>query len=109
MRKSKSPQVLSEKQIAANRQNAKKSTGPRTISGKQRASRNSFRHGLSLTPVHDPQDEEAIREFVSACEALHWMLAQGNELSSDERGVVALSARDLLAHLDPVAQQEAHT
>ena len=50
-----------------------------------------------------------VQKFVSACEALHWMLAQGNELSSDERGVVALSARDLLAHLDPIAQQEAHT
>ena len=50
-----------------------------------------------------------VQKFVSACEALHWMLAQGNKLSSDERGVVALSARDLLAHLDPVAQQETHT
>ena len=35
------------------------------------------------------------------------MLAHGGELSSDERGVVAYTARDLLAHLDPDAGQEA--
>ena len=50
-----------------------------------------------------------VQKFVSACEALHWMLAQESGLSSDERGVIALSARDLLAHLDPVAEHEAHT
>ena len=41
-----------------------------------------------------------VRTFVSACEALQWMLAHGSELSSDELGVVALSARDLLAHVE---------
>jgi hypothetical protein len=49
-----------------------------------------------------------VQKFVSACETLQWMLAQGSELSSDERGVVAYSARDLLAHLDPDAEQKAH-
>ena len=47
-----------------------------------------------------------VQKFVSACEALHWMLAHGSELNSEERGVVALSARDLLAHLGPEAEQE---
>ena len=32
--------------VAANRENAKKSSGPRTRRGKSRASRNSVRHGL---------------------------------------------------------------
>ena len=36
----------SAKQIAANRRNAKRSTGPRTAAGKARSSRNAVRHGL---------------------------------------------------------------
>jgi hypothetical protein len=39
--------MATERQIAANRRNAKKSTGPRSVGGKQRASKNAFRHGLS--------------------------------------------------------------
>jgi hypothetical protein len=39
--------VASERQIAANRRNACKSTGP-IVSGKGRASSNAYRHGLSL-------------------------------------------------------------
>ena len=40
----------SERQIAANRANARKSTGPRSASGKKRASRNALKHGLT-TPI----------------------------------------------------------
>ena len=40
--------MASEKQIAANRRNATKSTGPRSSAGKKRASRNAYRYGLSL-------------------------------------------------------------
>ena len=40
--------MASEKQIAANRRNAKKSTGPKTAAGRLTSSRNSFRYGLSL-------------------------------------------------------------
>ncbi|HKT34719.1 MAG TPA: hypothetical protein VJR03_07790 [Nitrospira sp.] len=47
-----------------------------------------------------------VQKFVSACEALHWMLAHGSTLNRDERGVVAISARDLLAHLGPDAEDE---
>ena len=39
--------MASEKQIAANRANAKRSTGPKTAAGKMVSSRNAFRHGLS--------------------------------------------------------------
>ena len=40
--------MASERQIAANRRNARKSTGPRSGAGKKRASRNAYRHGLAL-------------------------------------------------------------
>jgi hypothetical protein len=49
-------------QIEANRRNARKSTGPRSASGKQRASRNAYRPGLSK-PMLGP-------EFTRAVEAL---------------------------------------
>jgi hypothetical protein len=39
--------VASDRQIAANRRNAGASTGPRSSSGKQRASYNAYRHGLA--------------------------------------------------------------
>ena len=39
--------MATEKQIAANRSNAKRSTGPKTLAGKTTSSRNAYRHGLS--------------------------------------------------------------
>ena len=41
--------MATERQIAANRLNAGKSTGPRSRTAKKRASRNAYRHGLSLS------------------------------------------------------------
>src|SRR5262245_11623575 len=40
--------MASERQIAANRRNARKSTGPRSGGGKSRSSRNAYRHGLTV-------------------------------------------------------------
>jgi hypothetical protein len=43
---------MTEKQLAANRRNALKSTGPRSARGKARSSRNSVKHGvLTTTPI----------------------------------------------------------
>jgi hypothetical protein len=47
--------MATEKQIAANRANAKRSTGPKTAAGRAKSSRNAYRHGLSLDlPLNDP-------------------------------------------------------
>ena len=46
--------MASEKQIAANRANAQKSTGPKTAAGKLKSSRNAYRHGLSCPLRFDP-------------------------------------------------------
>ena len=46
--------MATEKQIAANRANAKKSTGPKTALGKLKSSRNAYRHGLSCPLRLDP-------------------------------------------------------
>jgi hypothetical protein len=46
--------VATERQIAANRRNAKKSTGPRSGAAKKRTSRNAYRHGLSSSSILNP-------------------------------------------------------
>jgi hypothetical protein len=58
---------ISEKQLAANRANAKLSTGPRTEEGKARASMNGFTSILTgLTAVMTNEDRIAQRKFVDA-------------------------------------------
>ena len=41
--------MASQRQIMANRHNARRSTGPRSRAGKKRSSHNAYRHGLSST------------------------------------------------------------
>ncbi len=43
--------MATEAQISANRQNAEKSTGPRTDEGKAVVSKNAVKHGLFVTPM----------------------------------------------------------
>jgi hypothetical protein len=62
--------MTSLKQIEANRRNALKSTGPTSEDGKQRASRNAVRHGLTaetvIEPLEDPEDYKAFEQAVAA-------------------------------------------
>jgi hypothetical protein len=51
--------MATEKQIIANQQNAKHSTGPRTESGKRRSRRNAVRHGLTAETVIDTLEDAA--------------------------------------------------
>jgi hypothetical protein len=46
--------MTSDSQRAANRENAKRSTGPRTKRGKESSKRNSKRHGLGIAIFKDP-------------------------------------------------------
>ena len=57
--------MASEKQILANRANAKKSTGPRTAAGRAKSSRNSYRHGLSLPMQPDPQAVDTLAKAIA--------------------------------------------
>lgn len=60
--------ATSPKQIRANRENASKSTGPRTAEGKARSSQNAITHGLTAKQfVIDGEDPE---EFAALFEGL---------------------------------------
>jgi hypothetical protein len=65
--------MANERQIAANRRKAKKSTGPQTDGGKKRAGRNAFRHGLaarmSLSDTVANQLEELARSIAANTES----------------------------------------
>ncbi|MBR1283000.1 hypothetical protein JQ597_13220 [Bradyrhizobium sp. AUGA SZCCT0177] len=56
-------------QIAANRQNAKKSSGPKTALGKQRSRDNARRHGLAVARPREttPEMEELSLLFAQGC------------------------------------------
>jgi hypothetical protein len=62
--------MATRKQVAANRKNAKRSTGPRTAAGKERSSRNSIKHGLlaQFNPIEgeDPQERSKFEEGIRA-------------------------------------------
>jgi hypothetical protein len=63
------PRKTSSKQQAANRRNAKKSTGPKTQAGKERSRQNALKHGLfaghlPLSSAPFMRNEEECRQLV---------------------------------------------
>lgn len=58
--------MASEKQIAANRRNATKSTGPRTSGGKAASSRNALKHGvLSKQALSEYEDIQTFQTLLA--------------------------------------------
>jgi hypothetical protein len=76
---------VSERKLAANRANAKKSTGPRTPQGKRRSSLNALTHGLTakdITVLGESYDQfPAIRDALIQ----YWQPANAQELLLVER------------------------
>ena len=61
--------MASDKQIAANRRNAKKSTGPTTELGKSKSRSNAVRHRLAISADRDPLvqgDVERLTQIISS-------------------------------------------
>jgi hypothetical protein len=64
--------MASEKQLAANRANALKSRGPRSVGGKMRASRNATSHGLAANFWKDPSAIRSVEVLTNLlCKAGH--------------------------------------
>jgi hypothetical protein len=105
--------MTSTRQLEANRRNALKSTGPRTINGKQASRRNALRHGFTaetvIEPLEDPEQywelEAAIlaeyvpqtpveQELVRRLASLFWRLRRA---TSVETGLLRMQTEILLA------------
>ncbi len=60
--------MTSVRKIRANRQNARASTGPKTVQGRARAARNAYCHALSLPVCSDPglfEEVEALAQEIA--------------------------------------------
>jgi hypothetical protein len=109
--------MSSERQIAANRRNAQRSTGPRTLNGKHRSRRNAIRHGLTaetvigiLERVEDYQAfEKAIvtdyaprsaaeHELVTRLASLMWRLRRATAIESGLLQIQGEILRDRAGH-----------
>jgi hypothetical protein len=105
--------MASDKQIIANQKNARRSTGPRTESGKRRSRRNAIRHGLTAETVidilEDPADyrafERAIKsnyspqtaiegQLVTRLASLLWRLRRAVTIESGLLSIQAVIIRD---------------
>ena len=77
--------MTSERQTRANRENAKKSTGPRTAEGKRKSSQNATTHGLlsSADVVLDGEDAELFEELRAGARAAHDPVGIWEELRVD--------------------------
>ena len=58
--------MASERKIAANRNNAQKSTGPRSREGREASRRNALRHGLAIDIGGDPAFRDDIEKLAKA-------------------------------------------
>jgi hypothetical protein len=117
--------MTSFRQIEANRRNAQKSTGPKTESGKQRASQNAVRHGLTgetvIKLLEDPDDYHAFemavtadydpdsaveRELVLRLASLLWRLRRATSIETGLLQVQAGASPDLNESSDGVGTGE---
>ena len=91
--------MTSARQIEANRANALSSTGPKSDPGKQRASQNAIRHGLTaetvILPLENPDDPstQVNRPLIETLRAAETVLIAGEAGSH----CVANTVRDIAA------------
>ena len=106
--------MVSQRQLEANRANAKRSTGPKSTSGKARSRLNAVTHGLTtrqlVVGAEKPEDFDALREALFAdlepsgalqCELVdeiarfQWRLRRIPVLEADLLNRVTIGSNDL--------------
>lgn len=118
--------MTSFRQLAANRRNASKSTGPRTDKGKQRSRCNAVRHGLTTETVigalEDAEDYKAFeaaitadydvqsaveRELVLRLASLLWRLRRATTIETGLFEIQAEHQREIRneCHVAPASRQ----
>jgi hypothetical protein len=93
--------VATEKQIAANRANAQRSTGPRTAAGRLRSSRNAFRHGLSCPLRLDRATSSEVHAIANALMGEGATLAAGFAEAQCEVLRIRAIRHEMMAGIDP--------
>jgi|SRR3981081_2178354 hypothetical protein len=81
--------MSSDRQIAANQNNAKRSTGPRSKAGREVSRHNARRHGLAIDIGNDPAFHDDIEILADA-------LSNGTQIDSECAREVAEAELDLV-------------
>lgn len=77
--------MATQLQIAANRRNAQKCTGPKTPEGKARSALNALKHGLTArTLVVLPEDRKEFEEFAAGLRASLHPVGPAENLCADQ-------------------------
>ena len=97
--------MTTDAQIAGNRANAKRSTGPKTAAGRLKSSRNALRHGLSLPLQLDlatSAKADAIARALAYDPADQEQLAALTELAQGQLELLRIRAvrEELMAEVD---------
>ena len=105
--------MASEKQIQANRKNAKNSTGPKTAAGRARSRRNALRHGLSLPLTLDTEmaaKADLIRQSLVAEQAKPTQVVAAIEFAQAQLDLLRIRAvrRQMMAVPDLVSGDLTH-
>jgi hypothetical protein len=95
--------MAADRQIAANRRNACRSTGPRSRGGKKRASRNAYQHGLSLGVETFVREVERLARKIAGDSADNALMMEHATAVAETELDVARVRRAKVALLDRLA------
>ena len=100
--------TTSQRKILSNQTNARRSTGPKTASGKRRASKNSLQHGLSLPAVLFPPTQSLFDEIYMSLKAELEIVATSNAEQPNHAPNSTLAFSEFNDARDPCSDPVAH-